>query len=430
MCSSVRSSWTTDVRVTDATSPQERPENTSTPGTFRSLRHQSARLFFFGLFVSMVGTWLQFTATSFLLYDLTGRATDMGLNAMFQFLPMLFLGAWAGGFADRHDRRIVTLCTQASLAVLALVLGVLDLTGLVTLPVIYAMSFLLGITNAIDNPARRGLVTELVPPEDISNVISLNTAVMTGSRIFGPALAAVLVAPLGTGWLFIVNGLSFAAILVALTRLSPQSLYQTPQAKPGGQPVRDALRHVRDHGQLLVLFTVFTVVCTFAYNYAVVLPKLLDEKWNATRSFGWMLAVISAGSFLGSLSIARLREVTSRWFFLAIVCAGIGNIALAWSPNLVAAYVWSVPLGWSLGAMVSSMNSLMQVGLPSEMRSRMLALTAVAFLGSTPIGGPITGWIADNVSNEWAMGYGGVVSLVCGFAYFTVRSAERSSKAG
>lgn len=405
-------------------------ETSKRAGTFRSLRHRSARLFFFGLFVSMVGTWLQFTATSFLLYDLTGRATDMGLNAMFQFLPMLFLGAWAGGFADRRNRRIVTLCTQASLAVLALLLGVLDLSELISLPVVYVMSFLLGVTNAIDNPARRGLVTELVPPDDISNVISLNTAVMTGSRIFGPALAALLVGPLGTGWLFIVNGLSFAAILVALTRLSSTSLYQTPQAKPGGQPVREALRYVRDHGQLLVLFVVFTIVCTFAYNYAVVLPKLLDEKWDATRSFGWMLAVISAGSFLGSLSIARLRVVTSRWFFVSIVCAGFGNIFLAWSPNLLVAYLWSVPLGWSLGAMVSTMNSLMQIGLPSEMRSRMLALTAVAFLGSTPVGGPITGWIADNVSNEWALGYGGVVSLVCACAYFSVRSAERSTTGG
>ena len=187
---------------------------------------------------------------------------------------------------------------------------------------------------------------------------------------------------------------------------------------------------MRDHGQLLVLFTVFTIVCTFAYNYAVVLPKMLDEKWDATWSFGWMLAVISAGSFLGSLSIARLRVVTTGWFFLSIICAGFGNIFLAWSPNLLVAYLWSVPLGWSLGAMVSTMNSLMQIGLPAEMRSRMLALTAVAFLGSTPVGGPITGWIADNVSNEWALGYGGVVSLVCAFAYFSVRSSERPSNGG
>ena len=167
---------------------------------FRSLRHRNVRVYLFGLLLSNVGTWLQFTATSLLIYRINNRATDAGLNTMFQFLPMLLLGAWAGGFADRHDRRTVTIWTQSALAVQAVLLAAADFGGFISLPVVYSLSLLLGIANAIDNPSRRGLVTELVQPEDIPNAMSLNTTVMTGSRIFGPALAAALIGPLGTAW--------------------------------------------------------------------------------------------------------------------------------------------------------------------------------------------------------------------------------------
>ena len=154
-------------------------------GMFRSLKYYNAKLFFLGLLVSNVGTWVQLTATSFLLYRLTGSATDLGINMALQFLPMLLLGAWAGALSDRHDRRTTTIVTQSLLALQALTIGVLDLTGHINLPTVYVLSGLLGIVGAIDNPARRSLVTELVAPADMSNAMSLNTAVMTGSRIFG-----------------------------------------------------------------------------------------------------------------------------------------------------------------------------------------------------------------------------------------------------
>ena len=165
---------------------------------FRSLRHPNARRFFAGLLVSTIGTWLQITAMSLLVYDLTGRATDLGITVALQFLPMLLLGAWAGAVADRRDKRTMAIITQAGLAVQAVVLGLIDLAGLASVPVVWALTLVLGVLNAFDNPARRGLVTELVEPHDIANATSLNTAVMTGSRIFGPALAAVMVDTVGT----------------------------------------------------------------------------------------------------------------------------------------------------------------------------------------------------------------------------------------
>jgi MFS family permease len=381
--------------------------------TFRSLRHRNARRFFVGLLVSNVGTWLQLTASGFLVNRLTGRAIDIGITVALQFLPMLVLGAWAGAVADRHDRRTLTLVTQSLLAAQALVLGVLDVTGVVNLQIVFLMSFVLGVVNAFDNPARRGLVTELVDPSEIPNALALNTAVMTGSRIFGPALAALLVGPLGTGWLFILNGVSFTAILLSLTTLDVSRMHVPPAAPRGGTPVRDALRYVADDRRLLTVFVVFAVVSTFAFNYNVSLLRLADSRWGSEEAFGWLLAVTSVGSLAGSLAIARLGHVTLRTFALSATLLGACNVALAWAPNLLVAFALAVPLGFGGAGFIAGGNVITQQGAPPDMRGRLLALTAVAFLGSTPIGGPITGWIADNVSDEWSLAYGGVITLMC-----------------
>ncbi len=387
--------------------------DSNTAGMFRSLRHRNARIFFFGLLVSNIGTWLQFTATSYLIYGLTGAATDLGLNAMFQFLPMLLLGVWAGGFADQRNRRKVTMWMQAVMGVLALLLGIIVLLDAVSLWIVFATSLALGIASAIDNPSRRGLVTELVAPDEISNAMALNTTVMTGSRIVGPAVAAVLIGPLGAGWLFVVNGLTFLAIIVAVIAIDTTRLYPMRSAPRGGTPVRDAMQYVYRDAVLRYTFLVFFIVSTFAFNYAVVLPKLAAEKWGYANAFGILLTVISIGSVAGSLTTARLREVTTSWFTGLVGATGLAAIALAFAPNIWVALVVSLPLGATSTAMVAAMNSISQQRSPDEMRSRMLALVAVAFLGSTPIGGPATGWVADNISVEWSLAYGGIITLIC-----------------
>ena len=204
-------------------------------GVFRSLRYRNARLFFAGLAVSNVGTWLQLTAMSLLVYRITdGDALTVGINAGLQFLPMLLLGAWAGAVADTHNRRRMSILTQSALAAQAILLGLLDLSGAINVPVIFALSLLLGTVNAFDNPARRALVTELVEPHEIPNATSLNTAVMTGSRIFGPALAAVLVGAIGTAWCFLANGLTFAAIIISLVMIRTSEMFTVPP-RPAGR---------------------------------------------------------------------------------------------------------------------------------------------------------------------------------------------------
>ena len=398
-------------------------------GMFRSLSNRNARLFFAGLLFSNIGSWLQLTATSFLLYRLTGSSVDLGINAALQFLPMLLLGAWAGAFADRFDRRRTTIITQSLLALQAIVLGVCDVAGVINVELVFVLTGLLGIIGAIDNPSRRGLVTELVPPHEIGNAMSLNTAVMTGSRIFGPALAATLVGPFGTGWLFIINGLSYVFMLYGVVGLRKSEMF-TPEPRPaGGTPVRDGIRFVRTHPRLYPLLIVFSLVSTFAFNYGVSLPKLSDTQWGNAEYFGWVLAATSIGSLIGALATARLHLTTYTWVASAALMLGVANVGMAIAPNVWAAYVWAIPLGAGGAAMIAGANTIIAQESPPDMRGRMLALTAVAFLGSTPIGGPITGWVADYVSVSWSLAYGGIITLVAAvfmFAWIWVKDIEHA----
>jgi MFS family permease len=380
---------------------------------FRSLEHRNARLFFLGLSLSNIGSWIQMTAVSLLVYERTGKATDVGITLLCQFLPMLALGVWAGAIADRVDKRKMTMLTQSGQAALAILLGLLALAGWASLPVIYLLSLANGVVQAMDNPARRGFVIELVEPRHISNVVSLNTAVMTGSRIFGPALAALLVRWLDPGWLFIINGVSFAAILWPIWRVDITQLYISPPASRGGQPVREALRFVRHNRRLLTIFVVFTVIGTFAFNYGVSLLKLADLRFGNKELFGWLLAVASVGSLIGSLMTAALPRIGSRWFFGAAVVLGLSGFGVAWAPSIWVAYVISIPLGAGGAAFIAALNAISQQESPPDMRGRLLALGAVAFLGTTPIGAPITGWVADHISAEWSLAYGSVIALVC-----------------
>lgn len=379
--------------------------------TFLSLRHRNMRIYLAGLLLSNIGTWLQFTATSLLIYRINGRATDAGLNTLFQFLPMLLLGAWAGGFADRHDRRTVTIWTQSALLLQAVLLAAADFGGFDSLPVIYALSLVLGVANAIDNPSRRGLVTELVEPAEISNAMSLNTTVMTGSRIFGPALAAVLIGPLGTAWLFAMNAVSYLAVLMSLFALRRSEMTPSPPAPRTGKPVREALAFVWHDPFLRYSFVVFAVVSTFAFNYSVVLPKLSDTQWGQANGYPILLTIVSIGSIGGALGTARFRVIGIRWYGTLVAINSVSCIAMGFAPNFLTACLVALPLGFGGTGLVASMTGISQQKVSSEMRSRMLALQSVAFLGSTPIGGPITGWIGDQVSIQWSLAYGGILSL-------------------
>jgi MFS family permease len=379
--------------------------------TFRSLRERNARWFFSGMLISNIGTWVQMTAMQLVVYKLTGRGTSLGFNIACQFLPMLLLGAWCGALADRSDRWRMTLITQSLFIVQAVTVGVLSLTGHLPLNAVYGLSLMLGVINAFDNPARRGLVTEFVDPADMSNAMSLNTAVMTGSRIIGPALGAILVGSVGAGWCFIANAISYLAVLAALMRMDTSKLRKAPPAARGGTPVRDALRYIWSDRRLRLIAIVLVIVSTFAFNYSVAMPLIAARRFGDAKLYGWLLAVMSVGSVCGSLYTASKPVVTMRWFVASVAILGVGGVLFSFAPNVWLGYLATIPVGFGGAGFISGSNAILQQHCPPDMRGRLLAFTAVAFLGSTPIGGPITGWIGDHVGSSWSLAYGSVISL-------------------
>jgi MFS family permease len=399
--------------------------------TFRSVRgNRNAQLFFAGLLVSNIGTWVQFTAVAILVDRLTGDATAIGLLSALQFGPTLVFGAWAGALADRLDRHRLTIITQVALAVQGAALAALDVAGVITIEWIYTLTLVLGMVSALDNPVRRGFVTELTAPNQITNVVSLNTAVMTGARIFGPAITALLVGRLGTGWLFSINAVSFFAIIGALMLIDRSKLHSPPRVPKGGTPVRDGLRYVRRSPVMLATFIVFTVVSTFGYNYNVSLPRMAREIWGAEHWYGWVLTAISIGSLSGSLATASRQRVTIRWFAGMGLLAAIATLVLAWTPSPWAALLIAVPVGLGGAGFVTAVNAITQELCPPDMRGRILALTAVAFLGSYPIGGPITGVVADQIGLEWSLGYGSLISILvlAGFVWWALGRTPDASR--
>ena len=400
-------------------------------GTFRSVRNnRNAQLFFLGMMASNVGTWVQFTALAIVVDRLTGKTTAIGILSALQFGPMLVLGAWAGAVADRVDRRTMTLITQTGLALQAITLALLDATGAMTIEWIYALTFVLGVVSALDNPARRGFVTELVPEEQIPNAVSLNTAVMTGSRIFGPAITATLISTTETSVLFMINAVSFVALIVPLALIDRSRLYPPPRLPKGGTPVRDGLRYVRETPIMLATFVVFVVVSTFGFNYNVSLPRMAAEIWDDERWYGWMLAAISVGSMFGALATAGRHHVSIRWMSGAGFLLGASGIALAWCTNPWVALLVSIPVGLGGAGFVASMNAITQQECPPVMRGRIMALTAVAFLGSYPIGGPITGIIGDEISVQWSLCYGAIVTVAAtaGLVWWALGRAPETSR--
>ncbi len=383
--------------------------------TFRSLRHRNARLFFAGLWVSQVGSWMQTVATVLLVKRLAPPEWEgllLGVTIAAQFVPMLLLGAWFGAFADRRNRWRVTVVTQTAMAVQALVLATLTFAGLASIPLLISMAVVLGVINAADNPSRRGVVTELVEPAGIPNAMALNTATMTGSRAIGPALAALVIPTLGFAWCFLLNGLSFVAIVGALLAMDRRALHRTPTAPRGGTPVRDGLRFVRDDVVLRRVFIVMVIVSTFAFNNQVALPLLVEDRWHQSESwYGILLAVFSAGSFAGSLFVAGRGVITERLYYQLTFLLAVSGVAVAFAPNVWWALVLSIPMGVGGAGFLAVGNGLSQLRTPGQMRSRILALVAVAFLGSTPIGAPITGLVGDMAGPEWALAYGSLLTI-------------------
>lgn len=401
-------------------------------GTFRSLTEPNVRIYLGSFVASGVGTWAQTTALILLVRSLGGDGLELGLITAFQFLPILVLGLWAGSIADRVNRYNLTIVLQGALAAQAVLLGVVVLSGVESLPVLYLLTAMGGVLSAFDNPTRRTLLTELAKPQDLANVTSLSTSAMTGSRMIGPLIGAALFEAVGAGWVFLINGFSFLVMLIGLLRMDATKFRLIQRDAKSASPIRDGLRAVWADPILRILMVVFTVVSTFGFNTLVALPLVAEDLLNQAASyFGYLLSALSLGNIAGSLFVARQVQVAPK----SVLIAGAG-LSTALTLGGLSSTPWVtmgivVVLGFCSTMFVNSTTVLLQQRSSEQIRSRILALSAVLFLGSTPIGGPITGLVGDHFGAGWSMSYGGLIagaSVLVGAVLLARRSPEDASR--
>ncbi|MGZ4148739.1 MAG: MFS transporter [Actinomycetota bacterium] len=400
--------------------------------TFSSLRSsRNFRLYLSGQFVSAVGTWVNFTTMSWLVWKLTGSGTALGVNSALAFGPVLFLGAWGGVLADRFDKRRILVATQSAFAVVSLTLAVLVFTHAIALWMIYSLSVVSGIINAIDNPARQSFYVEMVGEEVLTNAVSLNSATFTGARMIGPAVAALLIASVGMASCFLVDGLSFFAVLAALLAMRPDQLHREERSTREKGHLVEGLKYVWRTDELRRPLLVMAVVFTLAFQWQVLVPMMAERVFGAgVRGFGAMSVAAGVGSFAAALlSANRNRRPTMRLLGIFAVCVGSAMLLVALSPSLPFVVLAMVPVGFSAMSFMITGNTMLQVTAAPQARGRVMALYGVVFLGSTPIGAPIVGWLADLVDPRVDFFLTALVALVMGLSVLWARQRRIAAEA-
>jgi MFS family permease len=394
-------------------------------GTFRSLRVFNYRLWTAGALVSNIGTWMQRTAQDWLvLTELTHHnATSVGVVMALQFGPQLLFLPWTGLAADHMDRRKLLLATQAGMGILALLLGLLTITGLVQLWHVYVFAFLFGCVSAFDAPVRQVFVGQLVGEDDLTNAVGLNSTSFNAGRMIGPAAAGLTIAAIGTGWAFIINGLSFIAVLISLTALRQHELHEHERAvrKPGS--LVEGFRYVWDRPDLRAASIMLFFIGTFGFNSAIFISTMAVRVFHANASgYGVLSSAMALGTVAGSLFAAGRDKTTFMHLCAGAVTFSVGAALCAIAPS----YWWFaaalVILGVSALTFANSSNSLMQLATEPSMRGRVMAIRLAIAIGGTPIGAPIVGWVADRFGPRWSLAVAaasGAIAAVIGIQYLT-----------
>ena len=382
---------------------------------FTSLRVPNFRLFFAGQVISLSGTWMQGIAQAWLVLDLTGSGTALGLVTSLQFLPVLLFGPLGGVLADRFDKRRVLYGTQITAAVLAATLGTLVVTDTIQLWMVYVLAACLGFVYVVDNPTRQTFIHEMVGAENLTNAVSLNSVLVNVARVIGPGLAGTLIVTVGLAPCFFINAGSYGAVLVALFLMNPERLLREKrQARRRGQ-LLEGFRYVRSTPEVLVPLVMMAVLGTLAYEFQVSLPLLARFTFNGDAdTYATMSVLMGLGAIFGGLITAASRGGSATTLAWTAGLFGALQIVVAMAPTLATAYLALVLLGAASIRVIALGNSTLQLAASPEMRGRVMALWAVAFLGSTPIGGPIVGWVGEHLGPRIALGMGGVAAMVCG----------------
>ena len=379
---------------------------------FQSLGVRNYRIFFTVQLISVTGTWMQSVAQSWLVLRMTGSGFALGVTAALQFLPTLLFASFGGLVADRADKRRLLMLTQAAAGLIALVLAALTLSGHIQLWMVWALAFALGWVNVFDNPTRQSFVSEMVGPAHVANAVSLNSAVFTSARVVGPAVAGILIAVVGTGWCFLYNGLSYFPVVAGLLLMRPHELHRGQPVRRGRGQLVEGLRYTWSRPELRLPLLLMAVIGTFAFNFNVVLPLMARFVFHGNAStFGAMLSVMGAGALMGALAAAARQRPTHRLLGGAAAVFGVLLVVAALMPTLPLEIALLVPLGLCMVTVQATGNSLLQLNSDPRFRGRVMALYVTVFVGTTPIGGPIIGFVAEHLGPRAGMILGGVATL-------------------
>ncbi len=395
--------------------------------TFSSLRIRNFRLFVTGQLLSGIGTWMQMVAAPFLVLRLTDSGVALGIDTALQYLPILLFGAWGGVIADRFDNRRLQITTQIAYAATAFALWTIVAAGVVQVWMVYALSFVSGMVTAVDMPTRQSFYLEMVGPDDLTNAMSLNTATFTGTRIVGAALAGVLIAVIGLAPIFLVNAITYLAVVAALLRMRVGELRARELAPKARGQIREGVRYAWRTPELRLPLLLMAAVFVFAFNFSVLLPLFATRTFEGgSRTYGVMLSLWGVGSLVGALVLAGRSAGANAWrlsmFGLAL---GALSMAVSAAPVVHVALVL-LPLLGAVGiSFAITGNSTLQLRSAPQMRGRVMALYSVVFLGSTPIGGPLSGWVGQHLGARVGLAAGGVIAVVAAaWAAATLRATK------
>ena len=393
---------------------------------FRSLRVRNYRLYASGQLISLTGTWMQRVAQDWLVLTLTNSGTALGIVTALQFGPSLLLGPWGGVLADRGDKRRILLATQSAIALVALLLGVLDVVGLVQYWQVLVLATALGVITAIDTPVRQSFVIEMVGKDELTNAVAINSTIFNSGRILGPALAGVLITAVGTGWAFIGNAASSVAVLAGLLLMRTAELFPSTPVRRGRGQLREGLRYVRARRDLMLTMVLIFVFGTFGLNFAITCALMAKQVFHRGASgYGLLSTSLALGAFFGAILATRRTKRPSALFLLgAAAIFSVGEVASGLMPSFLATALVLVPTGLAMLSVTTAANAHIQLGVAPTMRGRVMALYLVCFMGGTPIGAPLIGWLAGVAGPRWGLVGGGLVCLlsVVGLAVFVARS--------
>jgi MFS family permease len=398
-------------------------------GTFRSLRSFNFRLWTAGALISNIGTWMQRVAQDWLvLTQLTHHdASVLGIVIGLQFAPMLLFLPWTGSAADRLNQRKLLMFTQAAMGVLALILGALTIAGIVQLWHVYVLAFLSGSALALDAPVRQTFVAEMVGDEDLPNAVALNSMSFNSAQIIGPAVAGLLIAGVGIGWAFFLNGLSFAAVLISMSFFRRSELRANPRAHRAAGGFIEGLRYVWKRSDLGAILVMLFLIGTFGFNFPIFISTMAVNVFHTdARGFGLLSSLMAVGTLSGALFAASRMKAS-----MASLLAGASVFGLGCSLAALAPGYWSfaaalMVIGAAALTFANGTNSLMQLSTEPAMRGRVMALRVSIALGGTPIGAPIIGWVANHLGPRWslAVGAGAAFTAALVAAYLLTRRKE------